>query len=203
MSGFHGAFATGVASQQGTLTLPDTWFRPPFWDLLVLQLLRPNFSNLPCLYSTFHFEYPLVLSRFCLWCYIIHYVLFSRIRSTWVVNFCVFVRWLCSFCDEWEGWPCKTGKAHQLDGHKLVCNRCVIELIDDDFLLSLCFSFKSFVGVRDFTWVRSLSFSEYYYRNMMLYKYHLFIISFPVLYLTELLQNSNIWFLYYTMIVSI
>ena len=34
MSGFHGAFATGVASQQGTLTLPDTWFRPPFWDLL-------------------------------------------------------------------------------------------------------------------------------------------------------------------------
>ena len=65
MSGFHGSFATGVASQQGTLTLPDTWFRPPFWDLLMLQLLRPNFSNLPCLYSTFHLEYPLVLSRFC------------------------------------------------------------------------------------------------------------------------------------------
>ena len=64
-SGFHGAFATGVASQQGTLTLPDTWFRPPFWDLLMLQLLRPNSSNLPCLYSTFHVEYPLVLSRFC------------------------------------------------------------------------------------------------------------------------------------------
>ena len=50
--------------QQGTLTLPDTWFRPPLWDLLVLQLLRPNSSNLPCLYSTFHLEYPLVLSRF-------------------------------------------------------------------------------------------------------------------------------------------
>ena len=65
MSGFHGAFATGVASQQGTLTLPDTWFRPPFLDLLLLQLLRPDSSNLPCLYSTFHLEYPLVLSRFC------------------------------------------------------------------------------------------------------------------------------------------
>ena len=65
MSGFHGAFAMGVASQQGTLTLPDTWFRPPIWDLLMLQLLRPNSSNLPCLYSTFHLEYPLVLSRFC------------------------------------------------------------------------------------------------------------------------------------------
>ena len=65
MNGFHGAFATGVASQQGTLTLPDTWFRPQFWDLLMLQLLRPNSSNLPCLYSTFHLEYPLVLSRYC------------------------------------------------------------------------------------------------------------------------------------------
>ena len=65
-SGFHGAFATDVACQQGTLTLPDTWFRPPFSDLLMLQLLRPNSSNLPCLYSTFHLEYPLVLSRFCL-----------------------------------------------------------------------------------------------------------------------------------------
>ena len=66
MSGFHGAFATGVACQQGTLTLPDTWFRPPFWDLLMLQLLKPNSSNLPCPYSTFHLEYPLVLSRFCI-----------------------------------------------------------------------------------------------------------------------------------------
>ena len=64
--GFHKAFATGVACRQGTLTLPDTWFRPPFWNLLMLQLLRPNSSNLPCLYSTFHLEYPLVLSRFCL-----------------------------------------------------------------------------------------------------------------------------------------
>ena len=46
------------------LTLPGTWFRPLFGDLLVLQLLRPEFSNLPPLYSTFHLEYPLVLSRF-------------------------------------------------------------------------------------------------------------------------------------------
>ena len=65
LRGFHGAFATGVACQQGALTLPDTWFRPPLWDLLMLQLLRPNSSNLLCLYSTFHLEYPLVLSRFC------------------------------------------------------------------------------------------------------------------------------------------
>ena len=70
MSGFHGAYATGVASQQGTLTLPHTWFRHPFWALLMIQLLRPNSSNLPCLYSTFHLEYPLVLSRFCLLAYV-------------------------------------------------------------------------------------------------------------------------------------
>ena len=65
LRGFHRAFATGVACQQGALTLPDTWFRPPFWDLLMFQLLRPYSSNLPCLYSTFHLEYPLVVSRFC------------------------------------------------------------------------------------------------------------------------------------------
>ena len=63
-SGFYRAFVTGVAYQQGTLTLPDTWFRPPIWDLLMLQLLRPEFTNLSCLYSTFHFEYPSVLSHF-------------------------------------------------------------------------------------------------------------------------------------------
>ena len=28
LSGFHGAFATGVACRQGTLTPPDTWSRP-------------------------------------------------------------------------------------------------------------------------------------------------------------------------------
>ena len=65
MKGFNEAFATVVASQQGTLTLSDTWFRPPCWDLFVLQLLIPDSSNLPCLYSTFHLEYPLVLFRFC------------------------------------------------------------------------------------------------------------------------------------------
>ena len=63
---FYGAFATGVACHQGTLTLPDNWFRPHFWDLFILQLLRPDFSNLPCLYSIFHLQYTSVLSRFCL-----------------------------------------------------------------------------------------------------------------------------------------
>ena len=38
----------------------------PFWDLLMLQLLRPDFSNLICLYSVFHFKYHSVFSRmFC------------------------------------------------------------------------------------------------------------------------------------------
>ena len=77
MSGFHGTFATGVTCQQGTLTLPDTWFRPSFWDLLMLQLLRPNSSNLPCLYSTFHLEYPLVLSRFCFMTFLQKFLIFN------------------------------------------------------------------------------------------------------------------------------
>ena len=68
-TGFHGSFVTDVACQQGALTLPDTWFRPPLWDLLVLQLLRPDSLNLPCLHSTFHLEYPLVLSWFSFTCY--------------------------------------------------------------------------------------------------------------------------------------
>ena len=53
MSVFHGAFATGVACQQETLTLPDTWFCPPFgtclcsncWDqILELAMSILDFS---------------------------------------------------------------------------------------------------------------------------------------------------------------
>ena len=36
-SGFYGAYATGVACQQGTLDLPDTCSRTAFWQLLMLQ----------------------------------------------------------------------------------------------------------------------------------------------------------------------
>ena len=67
MSGFHGPFATGVACQQGTLTLPDTWFRPPFWDLLMLQLLWPDSSILAM--SLLDFSHRIRLgtnSRFCI-----------------------------------------------------------------------------------------------------------------------------------------
>ena len=63
-SGFHGTFATGVACHQGTLTLPETWFRPTFWDLLMLQMLRQVFPNLSCLFSTFHLQYPSARPRF-------------------------------------------------------------------------------------------------------------------------------------------
>ena len=63
--GFHEASVTGVACQTGMLTLWTPGSVPPFWDLLMLQLLRPVFLNFPCLFSTFHFEYTSVLSRFC------------------------------------------------------------------------------------------------------------------------------------------
>ena len=45
-SGFHGAFATGVACQQGTLTLPDTWFRPPILGLANAPIVETKFLEL-------------------------------------------------------------------------------------------------------------------------------------------------------------
>ena len=76
----------GVACQQGTLTLPDTWFRPPLWDLLVLQLLRPDSSILPCLYSTSHLEYPFVRSQFS--CHCLYGIIYSTIFKK-QVSFCI------------------------------------------------------------------------------------------------------------------
>ena len=84
-SGFHEAFATGAASQQGTFTLPDIWFRSPFGDLLMLQLLRLILPNLPYLFSTFHLEYPSVLTRLAL-----------QYRYIWSTSSQVFpVQWGC------------------------------------------------------------------------------------------------------------
>ena len=51
MSDFHGAFVTDVVCQQGTLTLPDIWFGLPFLDLLVFQLLTPDFSRTCCVFT--------------------------------------------------------------------------------------------------------------------------------------------------------
>ena len=116
MSGFHGAFAAGVACQQGTLTLPDTWFRPSFWDLLVLQLLRPDSANLPCLYSTFHHKYPLVLSRFCLLNVCpFYYTAFAGSGKVGPVNKVNHISWVAVVTPT--------------DRPKSVRNRCVIELI--------------------------------------------------------------------------
>ena len=58
-SSFHGC-------QQGTLTILDTWFRPPFWDWVMLKLLRLVFPNFPCLFSTCRLKKSSVLSRFWL-----------------------------------------------------------------------------------------------------------------------------------------
>ena len=46
--GFHWAFATGVACQ-GTLTLPDTWFRPCF-GLANAQFVETSFSELAMIF---------------------------------------------------------------------------------------------------------------------------------------------------------
>ena len=59
---FQGAFATDLACQQGALTLPDISY-VPLLDLLMLQLLRPDFSTLPCPYTTFHLEHTSAIPR--------------------------------------------------------------------------------------------------------------------------------------------
>ena len=66
MRGFHEAFATVVTCQQGALTLPDTRFRPPVLGLACVPIVETGLPKLTCLYTNFHLEYPLVLSRFCL-----------------------------------------------------------------------------------------------------------------------------------------
>ena len=84
MSGFHGRVL---------VTRPDTWFRPPVWNLLVLQLLRPDSSFLPCPYSTFIFtlDTPWYFLGFALYTLITHLnaselcvpPTFCRSRSMW------------------------------------------------------------------------------------------------------------------------
>ena len=59
MSGFHGAFATGVASQQGTLTLPDTWFRPPISGLANALIVETKFLELAMSLPDFSPRIPL------------------------------------------------------------------------------------------------------------------------------------------------
>ena len=46
MSGFHGAIAMADACQQGTLTLPDTWFRPSILGLACAQIVETRFLEL-------------------------------------------------------------------------------------------------------------------------------------------------------------
>ena len=61
-SGFHRAFATGVACQQGTVTHPDTWFYPHFYDLLMLEYAV---SQLWIVRSGLHLVTYLDVGNFC------------------------------------------------------------------------------------------------------------------------------------------
>ena len=63
MSGFHWAFATDMACQQGTLTLPDTWFRPPFLRPECHVFTRLCTLNTPWYFLDFAFQL-LPLMRF-------------------------------------------------------------------------------------------------------------------------------------------
>ena len=66
----------------------------------MLQLLRPVFPNLPCLFSIFHREYHTVLSRFC----------FYRHLNTYSLNYCCgrhdFRDWLSPASRTWLKYRC-------------------------------------------------------------------------------------------------
>ena len=58
-SGFHGSFATGVPSQQGTLTLSDAWFRPPIFGLACAPIVDTRFLELAMALLDFSPRIPL------------------------------------------------------------------------------------------------------------------------------------------------
>ena len=59
MSGFHGAFAMGVTCQQGTLILPDTWFRPSILGLACAPIVETRFLELAMSLLNFSPRIPL------------------------------------------------------------------------------------------------------------------------------------------------
>ena len=63
--GFHRAFATGVACQQGALTLPDIWFRPPIVGLACAPIVETRFLELAMSLLDFSPRILLGTFRFC------------------------------------------------------------------------------------------------------------------------------------------
>ena len=64
-SGVLGAFTTGMACKQGTLTLPDTWYCP-FFGFAYAPIDGTSFLELAASFlNFFHLEYPSVLSQLC------------------------------------------------------------------------------------------------------------------------------------------
>ena len=61
--GFHRNIATGAASQQRTLTPPNTW-SCPIWDFAFVLMLRPFFPELVIYMDLLSFEHPSVLLFF-------------------------------------------------------------------------------------------------------------------------------------------
>ena len=59
MSGLHGEFAMGVVCQQGTLTLPDTWFRPTIVGLACAPIVETRFLEVAMYLLDFSPRIPL------------------------------------------------------------------------------------------------------------------------------------------------
>ena len=63
--GFHGAFATMTHASMERLP-SRTPISANCWHLHICSWFRPFFTKLPCFSRFFHFDYPSLLSRFCI-----------------------------------------------------------------------------------------------------------------------------------------
>ena len=73
-TGFHGASATGAACRQGTLTLPDTWFRTPIVGLACAPIVETRFLELAMSLLDFSPRIPLGTFSILLFKIINHYL---------------------------------------------------------------------------------------------------------------------------------
>ena len=157
-------------------------------------ILRPDSLNLPCIYSTFHFEYLLVLSRFCfdmiyILPYIFVYYLFI-VSPLWLdvstqsvsisrviykeLNVCHFDYPAFAVL---EGWDHVNRFNHtsciavvtQTDHPKSVRKCCVIEDVVGFLMLSFVLTFEFSVGRRSF--VIGLSQISFLYSKLAVFRF--------------------------------
>ena len=87
---FLWSICNGLASQQVTLTLPDIHFLPPFGTCLCSSCWDQFYRTCHIFFSTFHLEYPSVLSRLCFHKLITTYICIIMLYDLYVLDGCLY-----------------------------------------------------------------------------------------------------------------